>query len=194
MKFVLNTSFDPHFCALFDAQDNPVAKAAWAIPRQDGQAVWDFLNQYLPPDTTLSFIGGVTGPGSFSSLRTAGAVLNSLSFKFKIPIHQARADKAIQDYLNTTEHAQTPFLLNSFSQRVFVPQNGQLKVLEINQATAEIITPCITSWLPEAKATQIKNSVNTDPLGPLKTILGTLENSLPQPQFIADYEYPPVQN
>jgi len=193
MKFVLNTSFDPHFCALFDDKNNLVAESHWMIPREDGRHIWNFLATHLPADHKLSFIGGVTGPGSFSSLRTAGAVLNALSFKFKLPVHQARADKIILDYLQT-ENQSTPFLLNSFGQRIFTLEKNILVPQDLSQNTLDSNTPYITTWLPESKADYFKNQIQVDALGPQKTILNTLQKQPSQPAFVPDYEYPAVQS
>lgn len=193
MKFILNTSFDPHFCALLDEDNQIIAKQHWQIPREDGQHLWAFLNQHLQPSQSLSFIGGISGPGSFSSLRTAGAVLNALSFKFNIPIHSARADYVIQDYLKTTPHANERFVLNSFSQRIFTIKNNQLTPVDLELNTFDSENKVITSWLPESKANHFKNSVQVDPLGPIQTLITTLESQSSQPHFIPDYEYPAVQ-
>lgn len=194
MQFILNTSFDPHFCALLDTEGNIIAQNHWMIPREDGQHIWNFLQQNLPPEASLNFIGGVSGPGSFSSLRTAGAVLNALSFKFNIPVHQARADHVIQDFLKTENRAAEPFLLNSFSQRIFWPQTGELKVIDLNETPLPPNKSFITSWLPDAKKNDINQAEAIDPLGPQQTLLTTLKNTTPQAQFVPDYEYPPVQS
>ena len=193
MKFILNTSFDPHFCALFDANDTLIAESNWMIPREDGQHIWDFLTAHLKPTGMLTFIGGVSGPGSFSSLRTAGAVLNALSFKFKIPVHQARADLVIKDYLQT-QAVETPFLLNSFGQRVFTTQNNTLTPQDLSKNDINTDTQYITSWLPPNKSEHFKNTVSVNPIGPQKTILNTLQTQTPQPAFVPDYEYPAVQS
>lgn len=193
LQFVLNTSFDPHWCQLFDDQDKLMAQAHWSVPREDGQQIWNFLATHLKPQDTLTFIGGISGPGSFSSLRTSGAVLNTLSFKFALPIHQVRADQAILDYLASINRSQAPYLLNSFGQRVFWPQADELKVIDLASDTLPTNQKFITTWLPEAKRSGLNTAENIDPLGPQKTILETLKNTQPQAQFVPDYEYPPVQ-
>ena len=194
MQFVLNTSFDPHFCALFDDNNDLIAQSHWAVPRHDGQQIWEFLAQHLAPNDKLNFVGGVSGPGSFSSLRTAGAVLNALAFKYQLPIHQARADAVIIDYLKQEGRESENFLLNSFSQRVFWPQKKQLQVLELPAAASLVPTPVITAWLPAAKAEHFTSAPDIAPLGPRQTLLNTLKNSSVHENFIPDYEYPPVQN
>jgi len=191
MKFVINTSFDPHFCALFDAQNKLVAQTNWMIPREDGQQVWAFLKVHLPTDSKLSFIGGVSGPGSFSSLRVGGAILNALAFKFGLPIHQARADKVIKDFLESENLADIPFLLNSFSDRVFKVENETL--MPVDFSTLDTGTAYITAWLPDIKAAPLKEAVSVNPNGPLHTMLDTLEKTNPQKGFVPDYEYPAIQ-
>lgn len=193
MQFILNTSFDPHWCALFNPKNQLVAESHWDTPREDGRRIWEFLHTHLKPTDALTFIGGISGPGSFSSLRTAGTTLNALAFKFKLPIHQVRADQAITDYLLSIGRDQEPYLLNSFAQRVFWPQNGQLKVINLSEVKRPHNQSFITSWLPESKRDGLKPAADLDPLGPQKTLLQTLKNAEPQAQFIPDYEYPPVQ-
>lgn len=191
MKFVLNTSFDPHFCALFDAQDTLIAESNWVIPREDGQKVWDFLKTHLTPETKISFIGGISGPGSFSSLRAGGAILNALAFKFDLPIHQARADQVIMDFLKSKKLESQAFLLNSFTDRVFTIEDKNL--VPQNFITLKPTDAFITAWLPKNKAEHFTNPVSVDPLGPLHTILATLERTAPQKGFVPDYEYPAIQ-
>jgi len=192
MKFVLNTSFNPHFCLLLDTQNKIIAETHWDLPREDGPKIWHFLKKHLSADASLSFIGGVSGPGSFSSLRAGGAILNALAFRFNLTIHQARADNVIQDYLTELNHPQMPFLLNSFGNRVFITSNG-LKPVEINDEVLDKSSPIITSWLPENKADKFENPIIMDPLGPKQTIIKTLEKNEGQKVFIPDYEYPAVQ-
>ena len=193
MKFVINTSFDPHFCALFNETNKLVASAHWMIPKEDGQHVWNFLKEHLT-DSPLTFIGGISGPGSFSSLRAGGAILNALSFKFKLPIHQARADVVIIDYLNQIGRADDKFLLNSFGQRVFTLEKESLQPHEAGMLGTQNKTPYITTWIPAPKAALFSSAPEVEAIGPLNTILETLEKTTPQPHFIPDYEYPPVQN
>jgi hypothetical protein len=193
MKFVLNTSFAPHFCALFNEDQKLIAQTHWQTPKEDGARVWNFLAQHLKTETHLTFVGGVSGPGSFSSLRAGGAILNALAFRFKLDIHQARADKIIKDYLVSINQFETPFLLNSFGQRVFTTKNNELDPVELKVLSASDKTGTITAWLPEDKAIQFSQSINVDPLGPLQTILETLDKSEGLTLFIPDYEYPAVQ-
>ncbi len=192
MKFVLNTSFNPHFCLLLDTQNKIIAETHWEIPREDGPKIWHFLKIHLAADTSLSFIGGVSGPGSFSSLRAGGAILNALAFRFELPIHQARADNVIQDYLASLNQTSTPFLLNSFGNRVFITGND-LHPVEISDNRLDKTAHVITSWLPENKAEKFENPITIDPLGPKQTIIKTLEKNKGQKTFIPDYEYPAVQ-
>jgi len=194
MKFVLNTSFDPHFCALFDETDQLLFSEQWIVPKEDGKRIWDFLQRHLTPESNFTFIGGVSGPGSFASLRAGGAILNSLSFKYGIPIHHARADKVIQDFLKEENKADQKFLLNSFSKRVFTIKNQELKATQLENSALDKTSPVITSWLPEIKASQFENRLEVDPFGPVQSILKTLANTTPEKIFVPDYEYPAVQN
>lgn len=90
MLFVLNTSVDPHFCALFDEDHNLIDQVSWEDRKQDGSQVFEFLQKH--PEN-ITFIGGISGPGGFSSLRAAAGILNALSFKYQLPIHQVREDQ-----------------------------------------------------------------------------------------------------
>ncbi len=194
MKFVLNTSFNPHFCLLLDSDNNLKAEAHWEIPREDGIHIWDFLKTNLPSDVELTFIGGVSGPGSFSSLRAGGAILNALAFRFNLPIHQARADQVIQDHLKDMNQDSTSFFLNSFGSRIFTVDHDKLRPIEISDESLDKSASTITSWLPPNKAKNFNNSIKVDPLGPQQTIINTLENTTGQKVFIPDYEYPAVQS
>ncbi len=194
MKFILNTSFSPHFCAFFDEKNKLLASTHWEIPKEDGQRIWHFIKEQLTPDSQLTFIGGVSGPGSFASLRAGGAILNSLAFRFKQPIHQARADKVIMDYLTSLNKAQTPFVLNSFGDRIFKIENEQLIATTLKSPDLNTKQATITAWLPKDKADIFTAPLHVDSLGPLETILETLEKTDAHPLFVPDYEYPAVQN
>ncbi len=193
MQFVLNTSFAPHFCALFTSSRDLIDKCHWDTPKEDGSRVWDFLNQHLEKNTQLTFIGAVSGPGSFSSLRAGGAIMNALAFKFDLPIHQARADLVLRDYLASIEVAEAQLVLNSFGNRIFISDSEDIKPIELESNNLNKTQPTYTAWLPENKANQFSSTIDVDPLGPLSTILETLKNQPGNQTFIPDYEYPAVQ-
>ncbi len=194
MKFICNTSFNPHFCALFSAKEALVDALFWERPKEDSQKIWDFCHRHKIRDLDINFLGAVSGPGSFSSLRASSVIMQSLSFYFKCDIHQIRADKVIHEFLNTIPKSPKLFLLNSFSSGVFLPEGDLLKKYDIIQAS-ELIgdTACFTGLLPTEKAKHIKNKVEYE-LNRIENVtLKTLNQTKSSKVFVPDYEYPPVQ-
>lgn len=199
MKFILNTAVDPHFCALFDESGNLIERREWTNRRRDGAEIFEFLNTYLinpgvknSKTPGLSFIGGVTGPGGFSSLRAGAGVLNALSVAHKLPIHQVRSDIWIGAFL--AEHNQNPeaFVLNSFSEGVFIPEKGELVRMDATQAVQKIKTPILTALLPEAKQNLFLQKIDIPFEKTETTLLAVLQKASPQEMFLPDYEFPPV--
>jgi len=184
VKIILNVSVDPHFVALFDATDNLVDQVSWTDFKTGSQRVWDFLEHHKIE--TLSFIGGISGPGGFSTLRVGGAIINALSLKFGIPVHQARADQVTQALIDSDN-----FVLNSFGNGVFIGKNNDLKRIEIEEAV-EIFqqNPVFIDFLPEHKRalfTPLKTDKDL-----VKTTLEVLKTHTPRKVFLPDYEFPAV--
>jgi tRNA A37 threonylcarbamoyladenosine modification protein TsaB len=98
VKFIINTSFDPQFCAL--SIDNQWQTCFFSSKKKAGQETWEFLRDKNLEKLKLSFIGGVTGPGGFSSLRAASGILESLSLFYKLPIHQISTGEITQELLS----------------------------------------------------------------------------------------------
>ena len=119
MKLIINTSTDPHFCALFDAQGVLVKRLEWTVKKADGAKIFEFLKKHDVQNMELSLIGGVSGPGGFSSIRVTASILNSIGFAKKLPVHQVRADIWISEFLRVNNYPPESFLLNSFSDGVF---------------------------------------------------------------------------
>ncbi|GEM_PF-1169677 len=188
MLFVLNTSVDSHFCALFDEDKNLIEKISWEDRKQDGSQVFEFLEKH--PEK-LTFIGGVTGPGGFSCLRAASGILNALAKKYDLPIHQIRADQWMRTHLSA-EHAATPILLNSFSSRLFVAQDEELIALPVAEAAEKFQgQPVFSAALPADKQ-ELFQMLNISLEKSEQSLLEALQASAPKDFFVPDYEYPAV--
>ena len=197
MKFLLNTSIDPHFCALFDTQNILVDKQEWTIKKADGIKVFEFFEKHKFQNIPFTLIGGVSGPGGFSSLRVSAGILNSLSYAKKRPIHQARADLWISEFLKPNNHPPEHFLLNSFSDGVFYKEKNSntLNRITIIEASEQFKnTPLFIAHLPPEKREHIKKQINLRFKNAENTLLKVLIQSPPQKIYIPDYEYPPVIN
>ena len=184
MKFILNTSVDPHFCALFDEANNLIERQTWENRKLDGQEMFDFLKNH---EGKITFCGGVTGPGGFSSLRAGGGVLNAVSVAHNIPVHQVRADKWIEQLLESRD-----FLLNSFSDGVFYQENDELVRITIDKAGDKFDQPMFVGLLPAEKQEKISKTFNHSLEGSEQVLLKVLKESESQEQFHADYEFPAV--
>ena len=131
--------------------------------------------------------GGFSGPGGFSTLRVGGAIINALSFRFGIPVHQVRADMVARALLGHDD-----FVLNSFGSGVFVAKEKQLERVEALEAVEKFQQKSVfIDWLPvDKKAHFVPIEIDKD------VIQTTLEILLKVPErtvFLPDYEYPAVQ-
>jgi len=183
VKFILNTSIDPHFCAIFDDADNCLDVRTWTDRRRDGAEVWEFLEKY--DVTQIDWCGGISGPGGFSSLRAAAGVLNAISFAQKIPVHAVRADAVLREVLGDV-----PFVLNSFGDAVWLP-GDELQRVEVAEVADQQFW---VGALPEAKSVVFQHQI-TMPGWQEKmpgALLSVLQKTAPQSAFHADYEFPPV--
>jgi hypothetical protein len=194
VKFILNTAIDPHFCVLFDEDNNLLHRQEWTHRRRDGIEIFEFLETHLPSENAelLSFIGGVSGPGGFSSLRAGAGVLNALAFAHKIPIHHVRADIWIRSFLAEHGQNENAFVLNSFSEGVFVPQKDKLIRMNVSQAALEIQYPVFDALLPESKRSFFPQKINISFQNSEHSLLRSLLNCSPSESFLPDYEFPPV--
>lgn len=193
MKFILNTSFDFHFCALFDKKNQLVDFHSWENLRRDGVEVWGFLEKHDFPNLSLDFLGGVSGPGSFSSLRTASSILNSLSFFYKLPVHFVRADFVVEAFLRS-KNISNNFLLNTFGEAVFFRNEvGDLVRISLDLAVekfGEAVLFC--AFLPEKKRNYFHQVEKISLVGIEKSCLEVLLSVRSQKNFVPDYEFPPV--
>lgn len=191
MKFILNTSLEPHFCALFDDEGALLNQEQWSDFRRDGEIIWNFLDKHQTED--LTFIGGIAGPGGFSSLRASGAILNTLSIKHELKLHQVGAEQVVRQLLNDEDKPDVMVYLNSFSQKVLrLNTKGILEAVELEAARERVEKACVT-FLPEGKNKDFQEAVEVDRENLIATTLSILERQKPQSDFVPQYQFPPVQ-
>lgn len=185
MKFILNMSFAPHFVVLFDEKNVEIDRLEWEDFRAGSQHVWDFLGRHkIGTETKLSFVGGVAGPGGFSTLRVGGAIINALAFRFRLPVHQVRADVIARALTGGNG-----FLLNSFGDGVFVPEGEELSRVAVTQLKSD--RPLFIDWLPPEKQDQfVPMKIEADVI---KTTLQVLQKAESRRVFLPDYEFPAVR-
>ena len=187
MKFILNTAVDPHFCSLFDVSGKRLAYHEWKNRRDDGKEIWQFLQHYTVSEIT--FLGGVSGPGGFSSLRAGASILNALAFVTHLSVASIRADFWQEALLS----GKGKIVLNSFGDGVWIQSGKDLVRKSIEQVRKQFRdTPVCVNWLPGEKAEQFQNPVFVDMKNAPEVLMSLLEKEVTHPQFITDYEVPPV--
>ena len=193
MQFLINTSLEPFGCALI--QDHKILEISlWDDFRKGGEASWEFLDTHKNLWSQITLIGGVSGPGGFSNLRVAGVILNALSLKLELPIHQVRADKVVESLLSS-QNKEALFLLNSFGSAVFESDQGNLKRLELEQAVDKFgSTETCVSFLPTVKQAGFTKPIVIDKEQLYPCIGSIIQSVPPQSIFVPDYEYPAVQS
>lgn len=188
MKFILNTAIDPHFCTVFDEKSAQVFHKEWRDRRRDGAELFEFLKQQ--DVSSFTFLGGITGPGGFSSLRIGTGVLNVLAFTTGLPVHAVRADGLQKALLSDRECA---VILNSFGDGVWIQEGAELIRKTAFEASALFSsTPVCVSWLPPEKQKLFQNPVFIEMENAPKTLLQLLQETKEQDSFMPDYEVPPV--
>jgi hypothetical protein len=187
VKFILNTAVDPHFCALFDEKGGRLLYHEWENRRDDGTELWEFLKSH--DISNITFLGGVSGPGNFSSLRVGAGVLNSLAFSTALPVHSLRADYWQEELLD----GEGEVVLNSFGDSVWVRSEHELDRKTPEEANLSFSgkSACV-SWLSEEKAFYFHNKIAIDMSQSPEVLLHLLQKSEPHSQFITDYEVPPI--
>ncbi len=194
MKFILNTSLDPHFCAIFDTNNILIDYLEWTDRRRTGEIVWNFLEKNKISEKKINFIGGISGPGGFSNLRGTSGILNALSLKFNIPVHQVRADVFVKKFLEKNNYFKTEFLLNSFSDGVFFcDKDNELVRTTIRDIVKKYQKKEVfVEFLPKEKKEEFQNKINLKLKDLAGILLKTLEQTKSQKQFIPNYEFPAV--
>lgn len=192
MKFLLNTAVAPHFCALVDDHHEIVDHVRWDNFRKDASLVYDFIAKHGTDQ--IAFLGGVSGPGGFSSLRAGACILNALSFKTRVPIHQIRADKWIRFFLDSQGYSDVPFVLNSFSQSVFCIEKGVLVQRHVQEAAKRMKNMVVfVGLLPEEKKILFSQTkeIDFDRLA-FDSLVSVLLKQKPQELFVPSYAFSPV--
>ncbi len=193
MKFILNVSVDLHFCALFDADGNLVEKRSWAVKKRDGEEVFEFLQKHDVYGMNLTFLGGVSGPGGFTSLRVGAGILNALAVAKKMPVHQVRADVWISAFLKLYSEDELAFCLNSFSDGVFHSDSKKLQRITTEEASIKFQDQkMFVAILPENKRELFKNKIDLSFDNAEIVLLDVLKKSASQKLFMPDYEFPAV--
>ncbi|PID70181.1 hypothetical protein CSB37_03325 [bacterium DOLZORAL124_38_8] len=187
MKFILNTTITPHFCALFSEQNELMQIRMWEQNKKDGDEVFAFFADYIKDDTTLTFLGGVAGPGGFSSLRVASGVLTACSIKYNLPIHSVLAETWL------AEITDTDFLMPSFGKNVWFVHNGT-KTLQSVFDFKGVDSVDVRFLQPKQ---QQKIMAEPQPLyrfssSDVLQLLLLLEANQPQAVFVPAYAVPPV--
>ena len=187
MKFILNTAIDSHFCALFDEEGIRITYHEWENRRHDGKELWEFLKNYDVSDIT--FLGGVSGPGGFSSLRAGAGVLNALAFTTGLPVHSLRADF----WQKTLLQGKGEVVLNSFGDGVWVEKDSILHRYSVREA-GDLFSkePACVSWLPVEKQKAFSSPIFLDMKQAPEVLLQLLETVKPHAQCVTEYEVPPV--
>lgn len=191
MKFVLNTALDPHFCALIDKEERIFDVHVWENRRLDGTETWNFLEKHKDITDTITFLGGVSGPGGFSSLRAASGILEALSSKLDLKIHHARSDEWMKLFLEENK-IDAPIVLNSFSQKVFLTEGNDITPYEISDLAEKLgDTKIYGDTLPENKR-EFFQLINCPHNPSALDLYNTVKKSTPSEHFLPSYEYAAV--
>jgi tRNA A37 threonylcarbamoyladenosine modification protein TsaB len=196
VQFILNTAIDPHFCALFDDESSLIEIKSWITRHQDSEETWSFFKKHNFDSHSFSLIGGISGPGGFSSLRVAAGILNALGLAKNQSIYQVRADAWISSILKENKENPEAFCLNSFGDGVFYREERTKKLI---RATAKKEsqkwqnTPCFVGLLSPEKQTLFPQKIEIDLKNQELLLLKILQKTKPQENFISEYEVPPVQ-
>lgn len=187
MIFILNTSFDPHFCALLSMDGEVMAQVTWEERKRDGEVVHAFFQTHIDSLNDLVWCGGISGPGGFSSLRAASVILNTLAWKQKTPVRVESALRVAREYIG-----EGSFLLNSFGQSVFVCDSG----MDFSQKFLSDFGTYdgFVGFLPEAKQLKIKEfSEKVDTQKLLDSLFQVLKCSEDKKSFVPEYFFEAVQ-
>ena len=174
MKLILNTSLDPHFCALFDLKNKLQNKLIWQNRKKDSENIYNFLSKV--PLKKLTCVGALSGPGGFACLRAASVTVNCLAFASKkLCLQSLRSDKFVSFLLRNKnfKNPEMSFVLNSFGSDVFITKNKKLQKVSTSIAIKffrekKIDSLCL-DFLPKAK-----QSLFSD-FKPIKMQLSTVE-------------------
>lgn len=189
MKFILNLSVDPHFCALVRADGSVAEYQEWADRKQDGTKVWDFLQIQSTLNHQIDFLGCVSGPGGFSSLRAAAGIMHALGHKLQLPIHTVRSDAWLSALLQHNQIRAT-LLLNSFSNKVFLCQDSEIAPYEIKSVQTKLQDQVVyVGCLPSHKQEIFPDGIKTPLFDSIQILAQVLTNTKPQTYYVPDYAF-----
>lgn len=187
MKFILNTTIAPHFCALFDSDNSLKEFFSWENARQDGAMIFEFFEKNISADSLICFVGGVSGPGGFSSLRVASGVLTACAIKYKLPIHSIAAEKWLSNV------SDKKLLMPSFGKNVWLVENEKKSLISLEEIAD--FSEFDTRFLQEKQQRKITDSSLPRykfEAADANFLLDLLEKTTPQENFVPAYSVPPV--
>lgn len=191
MKLILNTVIEPHFVSLFDESGTLRETHTWTDKRKDGSEIFSFCQKHNISQEKITFLGGVSGPGGFSSLRVASCILNALSFTYDLPVHQIRAEIWAQKLLGHTD-----FFLNTFGQYVWSISGEKLERIALSEANERWAnTKKFLGFLPPEKQSLLDKilPMEVDVSSAAQMLFSCLEATSPQKSFLPEYDFPAVQ-
>lgn len=192
---MLNTSLNPHFVALYSADGESVAVESWTAFREDTDRVIHFLlQQRLDQHTPLQWVGGVTGPGGFSSLRAASSLLQGLSLTHGCPIRGVSAEALVRFLLMAMGVENPRFVLNSFGQRVFLVEDTMTLLTAQEAAEQCRDVPVCTTFLPEEKAAYFLQRYDVDVRAVPGALFSLLSGAEDRDDWVPLYAFPPVES
>jgi len=192
MEFYLNFSLEPYGVSLFK-EGEIYAKEEWVDPKQGAQIVWDFLEKHKARVEDIKRIGGISGPGGFSSLRVGGTILNTLAYKLDQPIYQARADCIVRA-LAEAQDFKGQLVLNSFGKSIWMIEGAAIERRELEYLSLkEKSTHTATNFIPVTKSDSFENQGLLSMEQFWQILRSVLRRTEPFPQFIPEYEYPAVK-
>jgi hypothetical protein len=165
---------------------------SWENRKLDGQEIFEFLDKHTSLRDKIDFVGGVSGPGGFSSLRSGAAIVNAIATAKGILSHAVRADRWIGDFLKK-ERGGVPFVLNSFGDGVFFPKDSELIRISLSDAVFQFQKKEVfVELLPEEKKNQFARPAKITHMltskESLESLIECLEKEPGKNLFIPTYE------
>jgi len=191
VKILLNTSFTPYGCWVFD-DGAQILGDTWTDNKETNERVLSILQQ-IPKSAVVEWVAGVTGPGGFSSLRIASCIINGLQLTRGCAIKSVRADVFLRHYLYQ-QKMNNPFVLNSFGQQLFWCEEEDMELIDTTEAQGKSKNqPIITSFLPAEKAELFPDGVTTDVKNIPEVLHKYCEKLEPVNVFTPYYAFPAVK-
>lgn len=195
MKLIVNTATLPHFCELRDRKNILVAQEEWDTRRMDARVIADFMRQQGIAGKELVFLGGVAGPGGFTSLRVGTTVLNTLAVTRALPVYGVGLDAWGRAALTRANMPDIPVLMNSYGDGFCIrAQDYSLQRITCEEALLTYErAPILLNFIPEEKRDPFIQGVLLEEKTLRESLLPALENTNPLPSLTPEYESPPVE-